>query len=204
MSDANREPFSLPPLPWSESALSPVISKNTIEFHYGKHHAAYVKNLNGLVAGTDMADMPLEELVRSVYGDSSKQGVFNNAGQVWNHTFYWNSLTPTPTQPSQALLDKINESFGGMEEFQSQFKKAAAGQFGSGWAWLTLDGGKLAIETTPNAVTPMAEGRTCLLTVDVWEHAYYLDYQNRRPDYLQAVVEKLLNWRFASDQLGAA
>lgn len=204
MSDATREPFSLPPLPWNESALSPVISKNTIEFHYGKHHATYVKNLNGLVAGTDMADMPLEELVRSVYGDSGKQGVFNNAGQVWNHTFYWNSLTPTPTQPSQALLDKINESFGGMEEFKSQFTKAAAGQFGSGWAWLTADNGKLAIETTPNAVTPMAEGRKCLLTVDVWEHAYYLDYQNRRPDYLQAVVDKLLNWKFASDQFAAA
>jgi superoxide dismutase, Fe-Mn family len=204
MSDAAREPFSLPSLPWSESALSPVISKSTIEFHYGKHHAAYVESLNGLVSGTDMADMPLVDLIRSVRDDSDKQGVFNNAAQVWNHTFLWDSLSPQATSPSQALLDKLNDTFGGIEEFQSQFAKAAAGQFGSGWAWLTLDDGKLAIETTPNAQTPMAEGRACLLTVDVWEHAYYLDYQNRRPDYLKAVVEKLLNWRFASDRFAAA
>jgi superoxide dismutase, Fe-Mn family len=204
MSDAARGAFTLPPLPWSEGDLSPVISKNTIEFHYGKHHAAYVKNLNGLVAGTEMADMPIVDLIRSVHGDSDKQGVFNNAAQVWNHTFFWDSLSPAPTTPSQALLDKLNDTFGGIEEFQSQFAKAAAGQFGSGWAWLTLTDGKLAIETTPNAETPMAEGRTCLLTVDVWEHAYYLDYQNRRPDYLKAVIEKLLNWRFASDQFAAA
>lgn len=204
MSDSTREPFSLPPLPWGDSDLAPVISKETIGFHYGKHHATYVKNLNGLVAGTDMADMSLEDLVRRVHGDSNIKGVFNNGAQVWNHTFFWNCLAPKPTSPSQALLDKLNETFGGIEEFQSQFAKAAAGQFGSGWAWLTLDNGKLAIETTSNAETPMAEGRTCLLTVDVWEHAYYLDYQNRRPDYLKAVVEKLLNWRFASDQFAAA
>lgn len=202
MSDA--KPFSLPPLPWAEDALAPVISKQTIEFHYGKHHAAYVNNLNGLVAGTEMADMSLEDIVRSVRGKSDKQAVFNNAGQVWNHTFFWNCLAPQRTAPSQALADKVNEAFGGMEQFEEQFVKAATGQFGSGWAWLTVDGsGKLAIETTANADTPMAHGRKCLLTVDVWEHAYYLDYQNRRPDFLKAVVSKLLNWRFASEQLEA-
>ncbi|HEX7079996.1 MAG TPA: superoxide dismutase [Gammaproteobacteria bacterium] len=205
MSDADRsQPFSLPPLPWSEDALAPVISKQTIEFHYGKHHAAYVKNLNGLVSGTDMADMPLEQIVRSAAGAADKTALFNNAGQTWNHTFFWNSLAPQRTSPSRALLDKVNESFGSLEQFEEQFVKAAAAQFGSGWAWLTLDGGKLAIETTANADTPMAHGRTCLLTVDVWEHAYYLDYQNRRPDFLKAVVGKLLNWRFASEQYEAA
>lgn len=204
MSDSAQQPFTLPPLPWSESALSPVVSKNTIELHYGKHHAGYVKNLNGLVAGTDMADMSLEELVRSVRDVADKKAVFNNAGQVWNHTFFWNCLAPEPSSPSQALLDKLNETFGGIGEFQAQFAKAAAGQFGSGWAWLTANKGKLAIETTANADTPMAQGKQCLLTVDVWEHAYYLDYQNRRPDYLKAIIEQRLNWRFASDQYASA
>jgi superoxide dismutase, Fe-Mn family len=204
MPDSAQQPFTLPPLPWSESALSPVISKNTIELHYGKHHAGYVKNLNGLVAGTDMADMSLEELVRSVRDAADKKAVFNNAGQVWNHTFFWNCLASEPSSPSQALLDKLNETFGGIGEFQAQFAKAAAAQFGSGWAWLTSDGGKLAIETTANADTPMARSKRCLLTVDVWEHAYYLDYQNRRPDYLKAVIEQRLNWRFASDQYESA
>lgn len=198
------KPFTLPQLPWGESALSPVISKNTIDFHYGKHHAAYVNNLNGLVAGTDMADMSLEELARSTRGVPDKSGVFNNGAQVWNHTFFWESLSPEQTSPSQELLSKVNDAFGSMAEFQAKFAKAAAGQFGSGWAWLTAQNGTLAIETTANADTPMAQGRTCLLTVDVWEHAYYLDYQNRRPDYLKAVIEKLLNWRAASDRFAAA
>jgi superoxide dismutase, Fe-Mn family len=198
------QPFSLPPLPWDEGALAPVISKQTIEFHYGKHHAAYVNNLNGLVSGTDMADRSLEEIVKAAKGDSSKTAIFNNAGQVWNHTFFWNCLAPERTSPSKALADRIVETFGGMEQFEEQFVKAATGQFGSGWAWLTADKGKLAIETTANADTPMAHGRTCLLTVDVWEHAYYLDYQNRRPDFLKAVVGKLLNWKFASEKLEAA
>src|SRR5690606_38268167 len=169
------QPFSLPPLPWAEDALAPVISKQTIEFHYGKHHAAYVNNLNGLVSGTDMADMSLEEIVRAVKDDASKKGIFNNAGQVWNHTFFWNSLAPQRTEPSKALADKIAESFGGMEQFEEQFIKAATAQFGSGWAWLIVNNGKLEIVTTANADTPMAQGKTCLLTVDVWEHAYYLD-----------------------------
>ena len=204
MSDASRsQPFTLPSLPWAEGALSPIISKQTIEFHYGKHHAAYVKKLNGLVSGTDMADMPLEQLVPSVRGVPEKSQVFNNAGQVWNHTFFWSCLGPERTSPSHALLDEVNETFGGMEQFEEQFVKAAAAQFGSGWAWLTFDAGKLAIETTANADTPMAYGKACLLTVDVWEHAYYLDYQNRRADFLKAVVGKLLNWRFASERFEA-
>lgn len=204
MSDASAQPFTLPSLPWEEGALAPVISKQTIEFHYGKHHATYVKTLNGLVSGTDMADMPLEELVRSVKGDSGKTKIFNNAGQVWNHTFFWNCLAPQRSEPSQALRQKIDETFGGLDQFGEQFVNAAVAQFGSGWAWLTLDNGKLAIETTANADTPMAQGRTCLLTVDVWEHAYYLDYQNRRADFLKAVVGERLNWRFASERFEAA
>jgi Fe-Mn family superoxide dismutase len=198
------QPFSLPALPWAEDALAPTISKSTIEFHFGKHHKAYVTNLNNLVTGTDLADLSLEALVQSVVGKADKTGVFNNGAQVWNHTFYWNSLTPSKTEPSQALRAKIDESFGGMDQFKDQFAKAAGGRFGSGWAWLVAEGGKLVIETTSNADTPMAHGKHCLLTVDVWEHAYYLDYQNRRPDYLKAVLDKILNWRFASERFDAA
>ncbi|HEX5420022.1 MAG TPA: superoxide dismutase [Gammaproteobacteria bacterium] len=198
------QPFALPPLPWAENALSPAISKNTIEFHYGKHHQAYVNNLNKLVAGTDLADLSLEDLVRRVVGKADKTGVFNNGAQVWNHTFYWNSLSPEKAQPSSALRSKLDESFGGLDQFKQQFAQAAGARFGSGWAWLVADGGKLAIETTSNADTPMAHGKHCLLTVDVWEHAYYLDYQNRRPDYLKSVLDSVLNWRFASEQYEAA
>jgi Fe-Mn family superoxide dismutase len=198
------QPFTLPALPWAEDALSPAISKNTIEFHYGKHHKAYVTNLNNLVADSELAELSLEKLVQSVVGKPDKTGVFNNAAQVWNHTFYWDSLAPESTEPSAALRGKLDESFGGLDQFKEQFAKAAAGRFGSGWAWLVAEGGKLAIETTANADTPMAHGKHCLLTVDVWEHAYYLDYQNRRPDYLKTVLDKILNWRFASERLDAA
>lgn len=198
------QPFTLPALPWAEDALAPTISKTTIEFHYGKHHRAYVTNLNNLVAGTELADLPLEKLVQTVVGKADKAGVFNNGAQVWNHTFFWNSLAPKKTEPSSALKAKIDESFGGMDQFNEQFAKAAGARFGSGWAWLVADGGKLAIETTSNADTPMAHGKHCLLTVDVWEHAYYLDYQNRRPDFLKAVLSNILNWRFASERLDAA
>ncbi len=201
---AESQPFSLPKLPWAEDALSPAISKRTIEFHYGKHHQAYVNNLNNLVAGTELADLPLEDLVRRVVGKPDKTGVFNNGAQVWNHTFYWSSLTPDKTEPSSALRKAIDGSFGGLDEFKDQFAKAAGGRFGSGWAWLVKEGGKLAIETTSNADTPMAHDKHCLLTVDVREHAYYLDYQNRRPDYLKTVLEGILNWRFASERFDAA
>src|SRR5690606_15566526 len=202
--EMSAQPFALPPLPWAEDALAPVISKQTIEFHYGKHHAAYVNNLNGLVSGTDMADMSLEQIARKVKDQPDKKAIFNNAGQVWNHTFFWNCLAPSRSEPSKALADKISESFGGMQQFEEQFVKAATGQFGSGWAWLTHDRGKPANEAAANADTPMAHGRACLLTVDVWEHAYYLDYQNRRPDFLKAVVGQRLNWKFASEQLEKA
>ncbi len=201
---AESQPFSLPKLPWAEDALSPAISKRTIEFHYGKHHQAYVNNLNNLVAGTEFADLPLEDLVRKVVGHPDKTGVFNNGAQVWNHTFYWNSLTPEKTEPSAGLRKAIESGFGGLDQFKEQFAKAAGGRFGSGWAWLVSDGGMLAIETTSNADTPMAHGKHCLLTVDVREHAYYLDYQNRRPDYLKTLLEGVLNWRFASERFDAA
>jgi len=186
--------FTLPPLPYADTALEPVISAKTISFHYGKHHKAYVDKLNELAAGTEYADMPLEEVVKKSSGP-----VFNNAGQIWNHTFFWNSLSPSGGQPSGALAAAIDSDLGGLEKFKKDFAAAGIAQFGSGWAWLVLDGGKLKIEKTPNAETPLTAGKTCILTIDVWEHAYYLDYQNRRPDYLNTVIDKLLNWNFAAE-----
>lgn len=191
------QPFALPPLPWAEDALAPVISKQTIEFHYGKHHAAYVNNLNGLVSGTDMADMSLEEIVRKVKDQADKKAIFNNAGQVWNHTFFWNCLAPSRTEPSKALADKINETFGGMQQFEEQFVKAATGQFGSGWAWLAVNNGKLQVIGTANQDNPVSLGMTPLLGIDVWEHAYYLKYQNKRADYVGAWWN-VVNWEFVN------
>jgi Fe-Mn family superoxide dismutase len=186
--------FTLPPLPYADTALDPVISAKTISFHYGKHHKAYVDKLNELAAGSEYADMPLEEVVKKSSGP-----IFNNAGQIWNHTFFWNSLSPNGGQPSGQLAAAIDSDLGGLEKFKKDFAAAGIAQFGSGWAWLVLDGGKLKIEKTPNAETPLTAGKTCILTIDVWEHAYYLDYQNRRPDYLNTVIEKLLNWNFAAE-----
>ncbi len=192
----------LPELPFAKDALAPVISANTIEFHYGKHHKAYVDNLNKLVAGTDLADADLETIVRKTAGDAAKAGVFNNAAQVWNHTFYWNCLKPkTGGTPAGAIAGKIQETWGGYEKFAEELKNAGITQFGSGWAWLILDGSRLRIVKTPNADTPLAHGQKALLTIDVWEHAYYLDYQNRRPDYLAAVIDKLINWDFVNSRL---
>ena len=190
-------PFTLSPLPYDEGALAPVISSQTMSFHYGKHHKAYVDNLNGLVPNTRFAAMPLDEVVREAAKDSASSGVFNNAAQAWNHTFFWACLTPHGGQPSGKLKQDIDRDFGSLDNFKQQFAKAGATQFGSGWVWLVDAGGKLAIEKTANADTPMAHGKRCLLTIDVWEHAYYLDYQNRRPDFLKAVADKLLNWDFA-------
>jgi Fe-Mn family superoxide dismutase len=196
-------PFQLPPLPYSDDALDPHISAQTLGFHYGKHHNAYVTNLNKLVEGTELADLSLEDVIGKVAGDASKKGVFNNAAQVWNHTFYWNSMKPKGGgKPGGKLAGMIDSSFGSLDAFKDQFKKAAAGQFGSGWAWLVEDGGKLAIVTTGNADLPLAHGKKALLTCDVWEHAYYLDFQNRRPDYLTAWVDHLVNWEFAEKNLG--
>jgi Fe-Mn family superoxide dismutase len=192
------KPFDLAPLPYDEGALAPTISSKTMSFHYGKHHKAYVDKLNELVLGTPLADMKLEDVVKTTFGDSSKQEIFNNAAQAWNHTFFWACLTPHGGKPSGALMQAIDRDLGGYETFKQDFAKQGVAQFGSGWVWLIADQGKLAIEKTPDAVTPMAEGKKCLLTIDVWEHAYYLDYQNRRPDFLKAVIDNLLNWDFAA------
>ena len=196
-------PFTLAPLPWDESALEPVISGKTISFHYGKHHKAYVDMLNTLVAGTPYAEMRLEKIVQATAKatDAKEKKIFNNAGQVWNHDFYWRSLTPARTEPSGKLASAIARDFGGAAELVAKLAEAGKDQFGSGWAWLVSREGKLSVEKTPNAVTPMAEGINCLLTVDVWEHAYYLDYQNARPKYLEAVLDRLLNWEFAAANL---
>ncbi len=196
---------TLPALPYDINALEPHISQNTLEFHHGKHHAAYVTNLNKLIDGTDLDGQSLEDVITSVAGDPSKAGVFNNAAQVWNHSFYWQCMKPGGGgQPSGALAEKINADFGSFEAFVEQFKTAGATQFGSGWAWLILDGGTLKITKTANADLPLAHGQKALLTMDVWEHAYYLDYQNRRPDYMTTFLEKLVNWDFVAANLAAA
>jgi len=191
-------PFTLPPLPYDEGALAPTISSNTMTFHYGKHHRAYVEKLNELVAGTRFAEMKLEDVVKKTFKDESSTEIFNNAAQAWNHTFFWACLTPRGGKPSGGMMSAIERDFGSYDKFAEQFAKEGAAQFGSGWVWLIASGGKLAIQKTPDAVTPMAEGKHCLLAIDVWEHAYYLDYQNRRPDFLKAVIAKLLNWDFAA------
>ncbi|MCP9778728.1 superoxide dismutase [Cyanobium sp. T1G-Tous] len=196
---------TLPALPYGLDALEPNISRSTLEFHHGKHHAAYVTNLNNLVAGTDLEAKSLEDTITAVAGDAGKAGVFNNAAQVWNHSFYWQCMKPGGGgQPTGALADKINADFGSYEAFVEQFKTAGATQFGSGWAWLVLDGGTLKVTKTANADLPLAHGQKALLTMDVWEHAYYLDYQNRRPDYMTTFLEKLVNWDFVAANLAAA
>ena len=196
-------PFKLPPLPYAENALEPVISARTIGFHYGKHHQGYVNNLNKLVTGTPLADQPLEAVVKAT-ANPDQTAIFNNAAQVWNHTFYWNSLKPKGGgKPTGALAEMIDKSFGGFEQFKAEFAKAAASQFGSGWAWLVKDGDKLAVVKTGNADNPLVHGQKPLLTVDVWEHAYYLDYQNRRAEYVTAVLDGLINWDFAAQNLAS-
>ncbi len=196
--------FEQPPLPYDFNALEPYMSAKTFEFHYGKHHAAYVTNLNKLVQDTEMADKSLEEVIKASFGDSSKTGIFNNAAQVWNHTFFWNCMKPSGGgQPTGELADHINTAFGSFDKFKEEFKNAAVTQFGSGWAWLVKDGDTLKITKTPNAENPLAHGQTALLTVDVWEHAYYLDYQNRRPDFVQTVLDNLINWDFVTQNLSA-
>ncbi|MEK6707810.1 MAG: superoxide dismutase [Pseudomonadota bacterium] len=193
----------LPPLPFADNALNPVISANTLSFHYGKHHKAYVDNLNKLVAGTEFADLSLEQVITATAGRADKAGIFNNAAQIWNHTFYWNSLAPKGGgEPPAALKQKIEASFGSLDACKQELATAATTQFGSGWAWLALDGDKLKVVKTANANVPLTEGMKPLLVIDVWEHAYYLDYQNRRADYVNAVLDKLVNWGFAENNLG--
>ncbi len=191
--------IQLPELPYAKDALAPVISANTLEFHYGKHHRAYVDNGNKLIAGTDLEKESLETIIQKTAGDAAKAGIFNNAAQVWNHSFYWQCLKPGGGGvPTGAVAAKIRAAWGSYEKFAEELKTAGATQFGSGWAWLVLDGGQLRIVKTANADTPIAHGLKPLLTIDVWEHAYYLDYQNRRPDYLSAVVDKLIHWDFVN------
>ncbi len=195
-------PFQLPSLPWAENALDPVISARTIGLHYGKHHAAYVKKLNELVAGSRFADMSLEQIVRESAGKEPK--IFNNAAQAWNHTFYWSCLRKGGGMPSGTIASRIDADCGGYDAFKQKFADAAVNCFGSGWAWLVERDGKLEITATSNADTPIAKGVTPLLTLDVWEHAYYVDYENRRPEYAAAVIGKLLDWDFAAKQLDQA
>ena len=195
--------YVLPPLPYAENALEPVISAKTMSFHYGKHHKAYVDNLNKLVVGTEFAGLPLEKIIIATAGKPDKAGIFNNASQAWNHAFYWKSLTPNGGgEVPAALKTKIEASFGTVDACKKELATAATTQFGSGWAWLVLDGDKLKVVKTGNADVPLTTGMKPLLTIDVWEHAYYLDYQNRRPDYVNAVLDKLVNWEFAAQNLG--
>jgi len=201
---AGSGPFTLPPLPWPEDALSPQISATTIGFHYGKHHQGYVNNLNKLILDTTLADQSLETVIKATAGKVDQVAIFNNAAQVWNHTFYWNSLRPKGGgKPTGALAEQIDKDFGDFEKFKTEFAKAAVSQFGSGWAWLVKDSDKLVVVKTGNADTPIAHGQRPLLTIDVWEHAYYLDYQNRRADYVAAVLDHLINWEFAAQNLAA-
>ena len=192
----------LPDLPYAKDGLAPYISANTLEFHHGKHHRAYVDNTNKLIAGTELANESLETIVKKSVGDAAKGGLFNNAAQVWNHSFYWQCMKPKGGgKPIGKVADRINEAWGSFDKFADELKNAGATQFGSGWAWLVVDGGKLKVIKTANADTPIAHGVKPLLTVDVWEHAYYLDYQNRRPDYLATFIEKLINWDFVEANL---
>ena len=195
--------FSLPELPYGRGDLAPHISEETLNYHHGKHHQAYVTNLNGLIEGTDLANATLEEIINKAAGDKSKAGLFNNAAQVWNHTFYWHSMKPGGGgKPTGKVAEMIDRDLGGYDQFVKDFKAAGGGQFGSGWAWLVEKDGKLAITKTPNAETPLTEaGVTPILTMDVWEHAYYLDYQNSRPNYMDAFLNSLINWDFANKNL---
>lgn len=194
--------YILAPLPYADNALEPVISANTLSFHYGKHHNTYVVNLNNLLAGTDLAGQSLEQIIRATAGQADKAAIFNNAAQVWNHMFYWHSLSPNGGgEPAADLKQKIEASFGSLDACKKEFSTAAMTQFGSGWAWLVQDGDKIVVAKTGNAESPITQHVRPLLTIDVWEHAYYLDYQNRRVDYVNTILDKLINWDFASANL---
>ncbi len=195
--------FTLPPLPYADNALDPVTTANTLSFHYGKHHKTYVDNLNNLVKGTEYESATLEKVIAETAGKPDKAGLFNNAAQTWNHTFYWKSLRAGGGgKPAGRVAAMIDADLGGYDNFRKDFAANAVSQFGSGWGWLVQEGGKLKIVKTGNAEVPLTKGQTPLLTIDVWEHAYYLDYQNRRADYVNAVIDKLLNWDFAAENLG--
>jgi Fe-Mn family superoxide dismutase len=197
--------FELPELPFAHDALEPHMSKRTLEFHHGKHHKGYVDKLNSLIEGTQYAGQSLEDIIRGSAQNESEQGIFNNAAQVWNHTFFWHSLSPSGGgQPSGELGKMLEASFGDLASFKKKLTATAMAQFGSGWVWLTVENGKLDLLRTANAVNPLVAGQTPLLTLDVWEHAYYLDYQNRRADFADTYTDHLINWDFAAQNLANA
>ncbi len=194
----SKPPFTLPPLPYDEQALAPAISARTLAFHHGKHHKAYIDKTNELVKGKHFAGMALDEIVRQTADDAAEKQLFHNAAQAWNHAFYWDSLSPDTTCPSSALQKAIDRDCAGMDALKDQLEKIATDHFASGWAWLILKNGALEVVDSHDGDTPMTRGATCLFAIDVWEHAYYLDYQNERKAYVKAVVGDLLNWDFAS------
>lgn len=199
---AGAAPHQLPPLPYDMNALEPVISAKTLSFHYGKHHKAYVDTLNKLIIGTEFAQLTLEATILRAAGKPEHTAIFNNAAQAWNHTFYWHCLTPGPSSTMPVTLsEKIRDSFGTEAKFKEELARAAIEQFGSGWAWLVLEDSKLRVVKTGNSDDPLPKHQRPLLAIDVWEHAYYLDYQNRRPDHVHAVIDKLMNWEFAAANL---
>jgi len=193
-------PFELPPLPFKEAALAPYISEETVSMHYHKHHGTYVEKLNELVKDSPLAELSLADVVKKTASDQDAQNIFHNAGQAWNHNFYWSSLSPKSGEPGPALLTQIKKDFGSLEKLKASLTKTGQDHFASGWIWLTFNQGKLAVVDTPDADTPMVQSVPCLLTIDVWEHAYYLDYKNVRKKHLDAVIGNLLNWQFASEQ----
>jgi superoxide dismutase, Fe-Mn family len=197
-------PFTLPPLPYEKNALEPYISRTTIECHYGKHHRGYVDKTNDLAQSSGLSGLTLEEVIKQTYGSADSIAVFNNAAQAWNHQFYWQSMRPGGTKPGDLLETIIKLSFGSYDALRAELRNAAAAQFGSGWVWLVLEGEKLKVTKTGNADNPLVHRQIPLLTIDVWEHAYYLDYQNRRAEYVDAVIDHLLNWEFAVSNLNRA
>ncbi|MEX3816091.1 superoxide dismutase [Paraburkholderia sp. BR13439] len=197
-------PLTYPSLPYAEDALEPIISAKTIGFHYGKHHKAYFDNIARMVANTPYADMSLEQLVMATAGQPEREALFNNAAQAWNHTFYWNSMTPSAKAPQGAFMAMIERDFGSFDNLKKELATTSSSQFGSGWGWVVVDRGHLKVVKTSNADVPFVHGMQPLLTIDVWEHAYYLQYQNRRPDYVAAVLDKLVNWEFAASNLARA
>ena len=197
--------FELPALPYALDALAPVVSARTLEFHHGKHHKTYVETLNKLVQGSEFERASLEEIIRETAGKADKQQIFNNAGQTWNHNFYWQSMAPHGGGSAKGeIADLLKKDLGGPEGFTEAFKTAGATQFGSGWAWLVLEKGKAKVIKTANADNPLTQGQIPLLTMDVWEHAYYLDYQNKRPDHIKAFIDHLINWDFVNGNLAKA
>jgi Fe-Mn family superoxide dismutase len=197
--------FELPPLPYPKNALAPHMSEQTLEFHHGKHHQAYYTNLNNLVKDSPLASLTLEEIIVETAKDPAKAGIFNNAAQAWNHNLFWPMMKPNGGgAPTGKIADALTQSFGSVDKFKEEFKAAAVSQFGSGWAWLSLEGGTLKVTKTANGVNPLVTGVHTLLGIDVWEHAYYLDYQNRRPDYVQTFLDKLVNWDYVTELLTKA